>query len=70
MCRETANADHRGEVASLQCYCWASPRRSISTKTLRMVRSTVRRRRRPLSREFTDQFTMRDVASQDERLAP
>jgi hypothetical protein len=33
------NAEHRDEVASLQVYCWASPRRTISTKTLRMVRT-------------------------------
>jgi hypothetical protein len=32
--REASNAEHRGEVASL---IQASPRQSISTKTLRMV---------------------------------
>lgn len=37
-CAVRANADHRDEVASLSSYdCWASPRRSMSTKTLRMM---------------------------------
>ena len=56
MHRETVNAEHRGEVASLY---QAPPRQSISTKTLRMVRPPYDAARAPVSR-FHRVFDMRD----------